>query len=354
MSRLFKDSSKMVGLPPGTLVHIGDRRYANIRITVFDYNEKKYTEKEIKNIREIFPLKDKPSVTWINVNGIHEPEAISKIGEAFEIHPLVLEDVLNTEQRPKQESFERYQYTVIKMLAYDEKDEEIDSEQVSFILGENFVISFQEKEGDVFDHVRERIRNNKGRVRNMGADYLLYVLLDAIVDSYFLIADKISEFIESLEDLLISNPDNTTLEDIHILKREILVFRRFVLPLKEVIGKLEKSDSKLITERTNLYFRDVYDHTIQIIDNIEAFRDMISGMLDIYLSSVSNKMNEVMKILTIIATIFIPLTFIAGLYGMNFKFMPELTYKWGYFIVLGVMAIVSIIMITYFKRKKWL
>ncbi len=231
---------------------------------------------------------------------------------------------------------------------------EILTEQVSLILGPNFVLSFQENVGDVFDQIRERIRSGKGKIRKMGADYLVYTLLDAIVDNYFIILEKIGEQIEFIEERLIINPASDTLNTIHKLKREMLFLRKSVWPLREVISGMERGESSLIKGTTKIYLRDVYDHNIQIIDTIETLRDMLSGMLDIYLTSISNRLNAVMKVLTIIATIFMPLTFLAGIYGMNFKYMPELEWKWGYPLILLIMSTIGISMLFYFKRKKWL
>ena len=346
--------SKKAGLPPGTLVHIGKKKTEKVKITVIDYDEKNFWEKDVKTVEECFPFKDKPTVTWINIDGIHDVEIIEKIGKHFGVHPLLLEDIMNSEQRPKMEDFEEYIFIVLKMLRYDEKQDEIKSEQVSLILGSNFIVSFQEMEGDVFNLVRERIRNEKGRIRKMKADYLAYTLIDAVIDNYFIILEKTGEKIGDMEDELVTNPTPGTLQTIHNLKREMIFLRKSVWPLREVINGMQKAESPLIKESTGIYLRDVYDHTIQVIDTIETFRDMISGMLDIYLSSISNKMNEVMKVLTIIATIFIPLTFVAGLYGMNFKYMPELEWHFGYFAILLLMIIIGISMVFYFRRKKWL
>ena len=345
---------KKTGLPPGTLIHVGEKRAEKVKITVIDYDELHFEEKRVERIEECYPFKDKPTVTWINVDGIHDVDVIEKLGRNYAIHPLLLEDILNTEQRPKIEDFDDYLFVVLKMLSYDDERSEIDIEQVSLVLGPNYVISFQERVGDVFDPVRERIRNAKGRIRKMGADYLAYALLDSIVDSYFIILEKIGDKIEGLEEYLISKPDAKTLQTIHILKREMISLRRSIWPLREVISGISRKESSLIKEATEIFLRDVYDHTIQVIDTIENFRDMVSGMLDIYLSSLSNRMNEVMKVLTIFASIFIPLTFVAGIYGMNFAHMPELGWKWGYFSALAVMACIGIAMLVYFKRKHWL
>ncbi len=354
MPKPIKKRSEKAGLPPGTLVHIGEKKAETLKITVMDYDEAHFQEKEIKTIEECFLFKDKPTVTWINIDGLHQVEIIEKLGECYGLHPLVLEDILNTDQRPKMEDYGEYLYIVLRMLNYNDKSSEIESEQVSLILGSNFVISFQETEGDVFDPIRERIRNGKGRIRKMGADYLTYALLDAIVDNYFIILEKLGEKIEFLEEELVTRPTSETLQTIHYLKREMIFLRKAVWPLREVISGLERGEPPLVKGTTRIYLRDVYDHTIQVIDSIETFRDMVSGMLDIYLSSVSNRLNSVMKVLTIIATIFMPLTFLAGIYGMNFKHMPELEWRWGYPFLWLVMGGIGVFMLLYFRKKKWL
>lgn len=349
-----KKRSTKTGLPPGVLIHIGEKKAEKVKINILSYDENQFEEKEARTIEECFPFKDKPTITWINIDGLHKVDIIEKIGRNFDFHPLLLEDVLNTEQRPKIEDFETYIYIVLKMLYHNDITNEINSEQVSIIFGEDFVISFQEKEGDVFNLIRERIRTNKGRIRKMGADYLAYSLIDAIVDSYFIILEKLGENIEDVEDTMIAKPTPETLHAIHGSKRKMISLRKSVWPLREVVSALERSDSSLIQDSTRIYLKDVYDHTIQVIDTVETFRDMLSGMLDIYLSSISNKMNEIMKLLTIIATIFIPLTFIAGVYGMNFEYMPELKWQWGYPVIWSVMLIIGISMVFYFRKKKWL
>lgn len=354
MSRLIKKRSGKAGLPPGTLVHVGERKAEKVKIRILDYDEAQFEEKEAKTIEESFPFKDKPTVTWINIDGLHEVEIIEKLGSHFGLHPLLLEDILNTDQRPKMEDYGDYIFVVLKMLYSGENKDEIEAEQVSLILGSNFVISLQEREGDVFDPIRDRIRKSKGRIRKTGSDYLAYALLDAIVDNYFLILENVGEKIEDTEQQLATNPSPETLQYIRELKNEMIFLRKSIWPLRELINGLERCESTLIHESTGAYLRDVYDHTIQIIDTVESYRDMISGMVDIYLSSISNKMNEVMKVLTIFASIFIPLTFVAGLYGMNFEFMPELTWHWGYFALLGFMAFVGVSLVVYFRRKGWL
>jgi magnesium transporter len=355
-----KRHSRKAGLPPGTLVHIGERKLESVRITVIDYDESSFQEKQVLKIEDCFEFKKTPTVTWINIDGLHDVEIIEKIGKQYDLHPLVLEDILHTGQRPKFEDLENYIFIVLMMMWFDDERQTVISEQVSLVLGPNYVISFQENIGDVFEQIRERIRNAKGRIRKMGPDYLMYSLLDAIVDGYFVILEKLGEKIELMEEKLVSDPTEKTLQQIQNMKREMVYLRKSVWPLRELISGAERSESDLIQDTTGAYLRDVYDHTIQVIDTVESFRDTVSGMLDIYLSSISNRMNAVMKVLTIIATIFIPLTFIAGIYGMNFNpeasrwNMPELNWRWGYPAVLLVMLIVTGIMIYYFKKKKWL
>ncbi len=354
MSKLMKKRSRKSGLPPGALVHIGERKADEIKITVMDYDEAGCREECVASIESCFVFKDSPSVTWINVDGLHNVENIQKLGDCYGFHPLVMEDILNTDQRPKMEDFEEYIYIVLKMLHNGTSMQTV-AEQISLILGSNFVISFQEgMEGDVFNPIRERIRTGKGRIRTMGADYLAYSLIDAIVDNYFVILEKQGDRIENLEEELVQHPAAQTLSEFHDLKREMIFLRKAVWPLREVINSMGRSESPLIRDSTRIYLRDVYDHTIQVIDGIETSRDVLSGMLDIYLSSMSNRMNEIMKFLTIIGTIFIPLTFIAGVYGMNFEFMPELKWRWGYFGLWAVMSGIAVFMLLYFRKKKWL
>jgi len=354
MGRIYRKRAGKAGLPPGTLIFDGEHKAEKTRITIFDYDETQFQEKEVQKVEECFPFKEKPTVTWVNIDGVHEIDVVEKLGEHFGIHSLVLEDIVHTGQRPKMEDFDEYLFVVIKMLFYDDEKDEISSEQVSLLVGDTYVISFQERKGDVFEPVRERLRGRKGRIIKQGADYLAYVLIDAVVDNYFSILEKTGDKVETLEEELITNPGPETLAIMQRMKREMIFLRKSVWPLREVISGLERDESTIIKESTHVFLRDVYDHTIQVIDTVEALRDMIGGMLDIYLSSVSNRMNEVMKVLTIIATIFIPLTFIAGIYGMNFESMPELKVPWAYPAVWGVMVVVGLLMISFFKRKRWL
>ena len=348
-----RHSKKKAGSPPGTLVHIGEKKAENVRITYIDYNEQSFQEKQVTNIEECFPFKETPTVTWINIDGIHEVNIIEKIGKHFDLHPLILEDILHTTQRPKFEDYDSHLFIVLRMLMSGSEKQLVQSEQVSIVVGRNFVISFQESIGDVFEPIRDRLRNSKGRIRKMGSDYLAYALLDAVVDGYFSVLETIGDTIEFIEERLAKEPTEAILRQIHSLKREMIFLRKSIWPLRELISNLQRNESGLIAESTGVFLRDVYDHTIQVIDTVESFRDIVSGMLDLYLSSISNKMNAVMKVLTIIATIFIPLTFVAGIYGMNFKYMPELEWRWSYAVVWLVMIAIAVGMIKYFRNKKW-
>jgi magnesium transporter len=379
MPRFIKKYKEKVGLPPGTLIHLGSERTTESRITLFDYDEKEIHEKEIGNVEDCFPFRDTATVTWINVDGVHQTGVIEALGTHFGIHPLVLSDIVNTRQRPKIEDYDDYLFVVLKMIHQGShshhdgtgtngnlakngsqwkpgksENGEITAEQVSLIIGPNYVISFQETPEDLFNPIRNRLRSSSGRIRKKGADYLAYALIDTIVDNYFVILETLGEKVEDLEDELLRFPDEKTMLAIHNLKRDMIFLRRSVWPLREVTGFLERGESKLIHKTTRVYLRDIYDHTIQVIDNIETSRDILSGMLDIYLSTLSNRTNSVMKVLTIIATIFMPLTFIAGVYGMNFENMPELQWHWGYPAVVLLMLIISTGMLLFFRKKRWI
>ena len=354
VNKMIKKVSRKVAQPPGTLIHMGEKKTETTTLDLFRYSKDLLEEKKMADPRECLSEKDFKGVCWVNICGIHDIPTIESIGSTFNIHPLVQEDILNTFHRPKFEESEDYLFLVLKMLVYDPGAKDVISEQVSFVLGPNFLVTFQEQEGDVFNPVRERLRKALGRIRKMGPDFLLYALMDAVVDNYFLVLEAIGEDLEILEDQLLENPTPRVLESVHKLKREMIFLRKAVWPLRELINGLQKTGSKLIKNNTRMYLRDIYDHTIQVIDTVETYRDMVSGLQDLYLSSVSNKMNEVMKVLTIIATIFIPLTFIVGIYGMNFEFMPELKWETGYFFIWGIMVVIALGMVLYFKRKKWL
>jgi len=357
MSIFNRHSSRSAGLAPGALVHIGERKAERTRITVVDFDATTFEEREVAAAAECSAYAGKPTITWVNVDGLHDVDTIARIGGCFAAHQLILEDIVDTNQRPKLDyEREKYLFVVLKMLEYDDPEDDLLVEQVSLLITPNSVVSFQEvkREGDVFDPVRKRLRNQEGRIRRAGADYLAYSLMDAVVDGYFAVLERLGERVEDLEEELIQNVNRTTLHRLHALKRQLLLIRKAVWPLREVISALQRGDSPLIAPETAIYLRDLHDHIIQVIDTIETLRDMASGMLDIYLSSVSNRLNEVMKVLTIIATIFIPLTFIVGIYGMNFRFMPEIAWPWGYPLVWAIMLAVTITMLAYFRKKRWL
>ena len=343
-----------IGLAPGTLVHIGEKKAEKVVIRVLAYNTEKLIEKELDSVEECLEFKDQPDINlWINIDGLDRVDFIEKLGNCFNIHPLTLEDVLNTGQRPKTEDYDSYIYAVLKMIFLDTEKEKIIIDQVSIIIGPNYILSFQEKQGNVFDTVRERFENPTSRLRKNGVDYLAYSLIDAVVDNYFLTLEHLGDKIEYLDEGLVIQPGPETLKIIQKYKRDMIILRKSVWPLRELINGLQRVESDLIKKTTRVYLRDVYDHTIQIIDSIEGFQDILSSMIDIYLSSISYRMNDVRKILTVIATIFIPLTFIAGVYGMNFEYMPELKWRWGYPVVMVGMTIIGISMFVFFKKREW-
>jgi magnesium transporter len=348
----LRSQSKKVGLAPGTLVFTGTEKTDKVTIRVLDYDEGNFKEVEIENLEDIRAYREAETVTWIDVHGLQDTSLIEKLGEMFSIHPLVLEDIVHPVQRPKMEEFDSYIFFVLRMFYFD--NENIVDEQISIVMGKNYVITFQERPGDVFNAVRERIRIGTYRIRKSKSDYLLYSLTDAIVDNYFVILEKMGDTTEDIEVDLLTNPTQDTLLEIQALKRKIITLRRSIWPLREVMSGLDRTESNLMKAATKVYIRDVYDHTIQVIDTIENYREILSSMLDIYLSSLSNSMNLVMKTLTIIATIFMPITFVAGIYGMNFENMPELKWKFGYFYVWVIIFVIFLVMFAYFKRKKWL
>ena len=360
MTRLFSRMSRKVGARPGSVVYVGRERDDKVTIEIIDFTETQLTESKVESVEECFPYKDSQSVTWINVTGVHDEAVVEKLGHHFGLHPLIQEDIVNTGQRPKMETDEGHLFLVIKMLYHDDEQEQTVAEQVSVLLGNGWVITFQEHHLDVFTPVRERIRKTVPRVRFLSADYLAYALLDAVVDHYFMVLEQIGERIEELEDDLVSHPDPASLTEIQTLRKELIFIRKSIWPLREVVGGLEREESELLRRTTRPYLRDLYEHVIQVIDTVETFRDMVTGLLDIYLSSVSNRMNEVMKVLTLIATIFIPLGFLAGVYGMNFDTMispynlPELGMRYGYLLFWGVSGMIALAMLWYFRRKHWL
>jgi magnesium transporter len=352
MVKFYKQRKKRVGLPPGTILPASGPSAPSI-ITIIDYNTGRFQEKVVPCVEDTFAYKNSSTVTWINVE-CPASDSIQKINEHYGIHALVSEDIANLGQRPKMEEYPQYIFLVLKMIYVNETKNEIIDEQISLILGPGFVISYQEKKGDVFDPIRTRIKECKGRIRSMGADYLAYALMDAIVDNYFTVLDKRADEIDRMEEDIMTRPDQFTAQRIHAVKRDMIYLRRHIGPVREMILNLQRKESALVKKQTYIYLRDVYDHTIQVLDTIDTFKDLLSGIHDSYLSAMSNKMNEVMKTLTIFAAIFIPLTFIAGIYGMNFEYMPELHWKYGYFIILAVMLSLGVGLFVYFKQKKWI
>lgn len=341
-----------IGAPPGTLFYNGEKRSDRIKITLIEYNESEYFEEEYYDLSDCLQHVKPNMVKWINVDGIHKTEVIEAIGKLYNIHALTLEDIVHVDQRPKYEDYEHYVFAVMKMISYTT---EVKSEQLAIILLENTVISFQEPNGgDAFDIIRTRLRTAKGRVRKLGADYLAYALMDAVVDCYFTAIEKIGDKIEEIEEEIIGNSDNKTLLELYHLKREMIYLRKQVWPMRDMINNMIRSETELIKTSSDIYLRDLSDHVTRIIDTVETYRDLLSGIMDIYLSTNANKMNEVMKVLTIMSSVFIPVTFIAGVYGMNFENMPELKSTWGYFITWTVMLTIILGMLYYFKRKKWL
>jgi len=346
--------ARKVGMPPGSLVYTGDKGHLPAKITITRYNENEIVERHFDSFAECQLVGDPGEVTWINVSGISKVTDLEKVGECFKIHPLVLEDILEVGQRPKVEDYDNYLYIVLNSILPVPEGEKLMAEEISLVLGPHYLLSFFAGDGDLYAPIRERLLQAKGRIRKKGADYLAYSLIDLVVDNYFVELEKFGDQMESLEDEVVANPSPQTLHDVHRFKNDMIMLRKSLWPLREVIARLERRESPLISENLGNYFRDVYDHTIIAIDTVETYRDILSGMLDIYLSSMSNRLNSIMKVLTIIATIFMPLTFITSLYGMNFKHMPELQWEYGYFMVLGVVVVIAVSMLEYFRRKQWI
>lgn len=344
--------SKKIGVAPGAMIHVGEKKVDQVAITVLEYGPEHLDVRQVTDIDQALPLKAAPIVTWMNVVGLHEVEVLEKIGHQYQIHPLILEDALNTGKIPKIEIFDDKVFVLLKiMVPGHNKLMEID--QLSLIVGANFVITFQERHGDFFAPIRSRFANVNGHLRKWGPDYLTYAIMDVVVDNYFLILEKMSDSIEALEEKVIGAPDHSLVKSIQLLRRDMILMRKFTWPLREVINSLIRDETALVQQRTLPYLRDIYDHVIEVMDTLEMYRDLVSNILEVYLSSLSNKLNEVMKVLTIIATFFIPLTFIVGIYGMNFEFMPELKWHYGYFFTWLIILAVSTIMLIYFKKKKW-
>jgi magnesium transporter len=345
---------RKAGLAPGTVVYFGERKAERVTIRLMDYGPESFREDEPGSVEDCLASRDTATVSWINVDGLHDTEILQRLCGHFGIHPLVQEDIVNTTQRPKFEDYGDYVYLVCRMMTYDAEARQLVSEQISLVVGKTWVLSFQERQGDVFEPVRERARQGKGRLRRLGPDYLAYALVDAVVDNYFVILEQMGEQIEILEAELLSAPARDHLAAIHAFKREIVLMRRSVWPLREVVGAILREESALMEEATRFFFRDLYDHTIQVADAVDSLRDILSSLQDLYLSSVSNRMNEVMKVLTIMGSVFIPLTFVAGIYGMNFAHMPELAWRWSYPLFWLVILGLAGALVTWFRRRGWL
>ena len=353
--RFLRPRRKLPGEPPGTLVHTGRARLHEARIQIMVYRDGQCEDLPSAAVEDVFPLREPPWVTWVNVDGVHDVELVRALGEKAGFHPLLLEDIVATSQRPKHEEYDSQVYLVLRMLAYDRDRAEINEDQLSLVLGPNYVFTFQEQPGDMFDRLRDRLRAGKGTLpARHGADFLAYALMDAVVDEYFTVLESIGDRIEDLEAEVVEHPDPHTLSEIHSVKRELIVMRRAVWPLRDVFNTLIRDESQLISDETRVFLRDAYDHAIRVIDTVETLRDLLSGMVDLYVTTVSHRLNEIIKVLTIISTIFIPLTFIVGVYGMNFTHMPEIAYRWSYPILWGIMILIAAGMLVFFRRKRWI
>lgn len=343
-----------VGKPPGSLIYLGPKKDVPVSIKVIEYNQESFRETTLDPSAPEIKIQQEGQFTWVDVTGLHDIRMIENIGKIANIHSLTLEDLLNVNQRPKIDIFHTYIYIVIQLLKFDEEHNTVESEQLSLVLGNNYVMTFLESPSDIFEVLKTRMRNHTGKIRNSSADYLAYAILDVVVDDYYDVIEKIGEQIEAFEEVLMLHPHKMQIQEIYSLKRELLELRKAVWPIREIITKLDKDGTDIIKEKTTLYLRDLYDHSIQIIETAEIYRDLTSGLVDMYMSSTSHKLNEIIKVLTILSSIFIPLTFIAGVYGMNFKHMPELEWHYGYYLCLTGMGILAVIMILYFKVKKWI
>ena len=353
MGRFVHRIAQKPGSAPGLLIHSGPQKVEKVRLRLFEYDAERLSEKTLVNIGEAFPTRDNPPVGWLNVDGLHDTEVLGGLRDHFGIHLLAMEDVVTLGHRAKMEEYEGYILLVLPMLSFDEETLTVQTEQLSLIMGPNWVLTFQERFGDVFEPVRERLRAAHGRIRHRGADYLAYALMDAVVDRYFGILEKLGDVAEDLDAIVMEDPAPEILHRINHLKKELLLLRRSIWPLREALSAFARTESELVTESTQVFARDVYDHAVQVIDTVETLRDLTGGMTDLYLSSMGHRTNEVMKVLTIMASIFIPLTFMAGVYGMNFEFMPELHVPWAYPVLWTLMLSVAGGMVWFFKRKRW-
>lgn len=354
MFEYLKHHVQKSGMPPGALQYFGENKAGSSVLNMYAYSAQTLQVTKPPSFAACREAMAEDDVAWINLDGAHDADLVREAGEVFGLHPLLLEDILHTSQRPRLDDSGPVLFLTLRMLRIDKETGRIRDEQICLALGANYVLSFQEVPGDVFDGVRQRIANRRSRIRQMGADYLFYCLLDAIVDHYFVVLERMSESIEDIEENLLESPDQFLSEQLHLLRREGLFVRKAIWPVHEIVTRLSKMETELLGEDFRTYLKDVQDHVNQMRDTLDAFRYMLSSLADLHLSKVSLKMNEIMKVLTVISTFFIPLSFVAGVYGMNFKNMPELEWRWGYFSVLGVMGAMAGTMWLYFKRKKLL
>jgi magnesium transporter len=341
------------GMSPGTLVFVGDQRVEKVTFDFIWYNADGMDAKELPNVESAIAALRGPGLKWLNISGLHDISVVEKVGHALGLDKLVMEDILNTSQRPKLESHDHYLFVELQDITFSETQNCFAGEQVSLIMGKDYVVSFQERKSEVFEPIRRRVAKSTGNHRRRGTDYLLYTLVDAVVDHYFAIIEKMGDRLDLLEEQVIAHPGPEILSKVYTFKRELIEMRRAVYPLREVVSVLERTENPLVNADLRWFIRDLYDHTIQVIETLETYRDSASGLVDLYMSSVSNRMNNVMKVLTVIATIFIPLTFIAGVYGMNFEFMPGIHDRWGFWVACTSMVVILLIMLGFFKWKKW-
>lgn len=341
------------GLPPGTIVHTGPKRVDSTTIRIVDYSDNEISEQTKPTMDECIPLDKKGFTRWINVSGVHEVNKIEAIGKNFNIHPLIIEDISSTQQRPKVDLMENGVHIVLRAFNYDEESGLVYSEQISIIMGQGFVLSFQESADNLFEPVLKRLEQIDNRIRKSQSDYLTYSLVDLIVDRYFIVLEVLGDNIEEIEDDLIQSPSPEMLGKIYSLKRNVVLLRKYIWPLREVVFRLNRDEATLIKRETDIFLRDLYDHVVRATDHIETYRDSLTSMLDIYLTSISNRMNEVMKVLTVMSTIFIPLTLIVGIYGMNLE-IPEYHWEYAYPVLLVIMLAIAILLLAYFRRIKWI
>ena len=353
MARFLKNREKVKGQSPGALIFVGTQKVDSINMHLIDYDENTLTEKELVDITDGAPYKQTRSVTWININGLHDVAAIGTIGQTFDLHPLVMEDILNTGQRPKIDDYGSYIFIVLKMIRFDKALQKIVNEQLSVVLADTFVLTFQERPGDVFHPVRERIRRQTSRIRGCKTDYLAYVLMDTVVENYISVIEHLGEKIEDLEEAVLLGHNPGVMETINLLKRETSYLRKSIRPAREAVFQMSRLESDVVHEKTLPFIKDMEDLIIHATEAIDTYRDLLTDQLNIYNSVVANRMNDIMKVLTIFAAVFIPLTFIAGIYGTNFEYLPELKYKYSYFIFWGVLIAIAGASLYYFKKKQW-